>query len=248
MIWQNLNFVMFSRSVREFFVIIGLTCQCYQIGIELCKDLFRVVQPNSTKHWPKLFTRSPIVLLDKNETIIIQSQCSKNLIKFSDFVVEKLIVFIKSLKIRENPSVPHIGSTQGPHLFSTENLSVPHQEPLSSTPKSPQFDTPFSSEEFLVWNLGVSGVEPRRFRCGTGGFFGWNWGVCWTEEFSVWKLAILGAEKEWPFWVELMCWTEGVWDWRGPFFHFFCRIGKLKMTWLMFWRKFVRFLNRSKIL
>ena len=204
MIWQNLNFVMFSRSVREFFVIIGLTCQCYQIGIELCKDLFRVVQPNSTKHWPKLFTRSPIVLLDKNETIIIQSQCSKNLIKFSDFVVEKLIVFMKSFKIRENPSVPHIGSTQGPHLFSTENLSVPHQEPLSLTPKSPQFETPLrQTEEFLVWNRGVLGVELRGVEL--RGFW------CGIKEFSMWNWGVLGLKKSGPF----------VWNWcvelRGPY-------------------------------
>ena len=30
-----------------------------------------------------------------------------------------------------------------------------------------------------------------------------------TEGFLVWNSGILGAEKEWPFCVELMCWTEG---------------------------------------
>ena len=33
---------------------------------------------------------------------------------------------------------------------------------------------------------------------------------CWTEGFLVLNWRILEAEKAWPFCVELMCWTEGV--------------------------------------
>ena len=44
----------------------------------------------------------------------------------------------------EYPSVQHIGSTQGPHLFSTQNPSVQRQKPLSSAPKPPKFHTPLS--------------------------------------------------------------------------------------------------------
>ena len=51
-----------------------------------------------------------------------------------------------------DPSVQHISSTYGPHLsapkipqFHTKNPSVQHQNPLSSTPKTPQFHLPLSS-------------------------------------------------------------------------------------------------------
>ena len=101
------------------------------------------------------------------------------------------------LSSTHTPSVQHVGSIQGPHLFSTRNLSVPHQKLLSSTPKLPHFNTPFSStpklpqfqtqnpselkgllnwavcgtEGFLVWNWGIFGVEPRGFWWGTEGFW-----------------------------------------------------------------------------
>ena len=55
---------------------------------------------------------------------------------------------IVPLSSTQSPSVQHIGSRQGPHLFSTQNISVQHQKPLSlipkllsSTPKTPQFHT-----------------------------------------------------------------------------------------------------------
>ena len=108
---------------------------------------------------------------------------------------ENFISNFKLLKILRVPvsstqtsSVQHIGSTQGPHLFSTQNPSfqhqkplsstpkplnstspsVPHQKPLSSTPKPPQF------RGVLVWNWGFFGVECR----------GWNWCV---ELREVWN-------------------------------------------------------------
>ena len=79
------------------------------------------------------------------------------------------------LNSTQTPSVQHIGFTQGPHLFCTQKPSVQHTLHFRGV---------------LVWNWGVFGVEPRGFRCGTGGFLGWNWRVCWTEAFSVWKWAI----------------------------------------------------------
>ena len=52
------------------------------------------------------------------------------------------------LSSTQTPSVQYIGSTQGPHLFSTKipqfntkNPSVPYRKPLSSTPKTSQFNT-----------------------------------------------------------------------------------------------------------
>ena len=42
-------------------------------------------------------------------------------------------------------------------------------------------------------------MELRGFSCGTE--FSW----CGTQEFLVWNRGILGAEKEWPLCVELMC-------------------------------------------
>ena len=50
------------------------------------------------------------------------------------------ITFIRvPLSSTQTPSVQHISSTFGPHLFSPKNPSVPHQKPLSSTPT--QFNT-----------------------------------------------------------------------------------------------------------
>ena len=105
-------------------------------------------------------------------------------------------------------SVPHPLSsrhqfhTKVPLLFSPQNPSVPHQKTLSCTP--PVQHTPLNSlikslyRAFLVLNWG--GVL--------------NWGVL------VWNWGILGAEKEWPFCVELMCWTEGdPTHWLVPFWN-----------------------------
>ena len=86
---------------------------------------------------------------------------------------------------------------------------IPFQplKPLSSTPKTPQFNTSLSStpktEKFwcgtewvLVLNWGGLGVELKGFRC-------------WTEGFLVLNRGILGAEKVWS-----LCWTY-VLKWGG---------------------------------
>ena len=52
-----------------------------------------------------------------------------------------------TLSSTQTSSVQHIGSTQGPSLFSTQNPSVQHQNPLSSTQKNPPFHTPLSSTQ-----------------------------------------------------------------------------------------------------
>ena len=134
-----------------------------------------------------------------------------------------------------NTSVPLMDHTfSAPKIpqFHTKNPSVPHQKPLSSTRKPPQFHTKnpsvpspqfhtknpsvqysFSlrdvwnwvvfSEAFFVLNWGILGVELRGFWCWTEGFLLWKWGV-----FGV-GLRDFEVEKEWPFCVELMCWTQG---------------------------------------
>ena len=57
-----------------------------------------------------------------------------------------------------DPLSSHIGSTQGPHLFSTQNPSIQHQKPLSSTHLSVQhtrqFNTPVSSTPNNI-NIGL---------------------------------------------------------------------------------------------
>ena len=63
-----------------------------------------------------------------------------------------------------------------------------------------------------------------------------NWGGCWTEEFLVlnwaffgFELRYFGAEKEWPFCVEPMCWTKWSVELRGTRFWVFkydyCQLG-----------------------
>ena len=103
------------------------------------------------------------------------------------------------------PSVQHISSTQKGHSFSAPKS-------LSSTPKTPQFNTTPSVPHkkarykrqkrlYKAFLCGTEGVELRGFRCGTEGggtegFLVWNWGVC---------VELRG------FW----CGTEGFWGWKG---------------------------------
>ena len=53
--------------------------------------------------------------------------------------------------------------------------------------------------------------------CGTEGFLVWNWGVCWTDGFSVLNRGVFGVElmdfKGWKG-VALLCGTE-VLNWGG---------------------------------
>ena len=83
------------------------------------------------------------ILVDKNLPI------SSQLIIYSQFSLISRYTFLKRvlLSSTQTRSVQHIGSTQGPHLLSTQNPSVqhknpsvPHQKPLSTTPKTPQFN------------------------------------------------------------------------------------------------------------
>ena len=86
------------------------------------------------------------------------------------------------------------------------NPSVPHRKPFSSINPLVGNWVVCWTEGFWVWNWEF---------CGTEGFSVWNWDVCGTEVFLVWtegflvcNWVIFGAEKEWTFCVELMCWTE----------------------------------------
>ena len=81
------------------------------------------------------------------------------------------------LSCTQTPSVQHIGSTQGPRLFSTQNLSVQHLKPVSSTPKPPQFNTVFVWGGFWCWTEGFWGLKRT-------GPFVWNWCV---ELRGVWN-------------------------------------------------------------
>ena len=50
-------------------------------------------------------------------------------------------------------------SAQGPHLFSALNPSVQHEKPVSSTPKTPQFNNP-SVQHILQFNTPFSSTQP----------------------------------------------------------------------------------------
>ena len=144
-------------------------------------------------------------------------------------------IFNLKLFIFEYPPVQHLGSTQRQHLFSTQNPSVQHQKSLSSTPKSlsstlktPLSDTPLiSTPKPPQFNTKTPSVPHRKPLSSTHPSVPhqtdrvsqptvWNWGMCWTEGFPMWNWGILGAETEWPICLELMCWTEGVWNREDP--------------------------------
>ena len=132
------------------------------------------------------------------------------------------------LSSTQTPSVPHIGSTKGPHLLSTQNPSVPppqfhtknssvqgtssvlHQKPLSSTPKPPQFHTKSPSVPHRLYKI----------FCQRGVL---NWGVfdvelrmCRTEGFLVWDWEILGLKRSGPFVWNRCVELRGLCNWGGP--------------------------------
>ena len=86
----------------------------------------------------------------------------------------KIVIYRVPLSSTQTPLVQHIGSTHGPNLFGSLNPSVQHNKSLSSTPKTPQFNTLLSitpknpsSTQTAVPYKGC--VELRSFRCGTEG-------------------------------------------------------------------------------
>ena len=120
---------------------------------------------------------------------------------FYTFIESCQKIFVKRIMaIYEYPAVQHIGSTQGPHLFSTQNPSVQHQKPLSYKPKTWRVIgvrlRGVWNWGVLMWNWGGLGVELRDFGVEMGGF------RCWTEEF--WVLKRCGPC------VEPMCLTKRV--------------------------------------
>ena len=88
---------------------------------------------------------------------------------------------------------PHQFNTKRPYLFNTKKRQF--NTSLSSTHPSVQH-TPQLNKSLSFKLRSVL-----------------NWAVCWTEgcgelrDLLNWRF--FGIEKEWPFCVELMCWTEG---------------------------------------
>ena len=82
---------------------------------------------------------------------------------------------------------------------SVQHITSTQKGHSFSAPKTPELHTPLSSILFLMLNWGVFGVE-----------------LSGVEVRGVRKWGVLGAEKEWPFCMELMWWTEGDVELRGP--------------------------------
>ena len=104
----------------------------------------------------------------------------------------------------QNPSVTH----QKP--LSSAQLLVPHQKPLRSTPKTPQFHCPLP-QFHTKKQPPLRKTPPLRQK------------LCWTEGFSVelWDLGVdlrgFGVEmRDFRYWkgVAVLCGTD-VLNWRG---------------------------------
>ena len=91
------------------------------------------------------------------------------------------------------------------------DTSVQHQDQSFSAPsvrltsQMRQFSTPVSSphKNFSSTHKKRQSVE-LMFFCVELTVFLW-----WTDAFFVWNWRIFGTGKEWPFCVELTCWSEG---------------------------------------
>ena len=106
----------------------------------------------------------------------------------------------------EYPSLRQISSTPGPFLFSPENPSVQHVKSVCSTNLSVQYKKPSIQHKKASFQH-------------TDAFYDLNWRffvLHWP--FFVWNWGILGAEKEWPFCVEL----------KKPFYAMIIRLYKFK--------------------
>ena len=89
-------------------------------------------------------------------------------------------LFKSNPQFHTDPSVQHISSRHGQHLFSTENPSVQHQKPFSLTRPSVQHTPQFNINwRFLVLNWGV---------CWTEGCFKLR--GAWTERFLVFEMTV----------------------------------------------------------
>ena len=69
------------------------------------------------------------------------SCCSHDLVTIYENIVSLGRSKRVPLSSTQIPSVQHISSTQGPHLFRPKNPPVSHQKLLSSTHPPPQFNT-----------------------------------------------------------------------------------------------------------
>ena len=130
-------------------------------------------------------------------------------------------LFKSNPQFHTDPSVQHISSRHGQHLFSTENPSVQHQKPFSLTRPSVQHTPQFNINwRFLVLNWGVCWTEGcfKLRGAWTERFLVFEMTVCWywTDRcaelwlFFVLNWRIFGAEKAWLFCVELwVCGTAG---------------------------------------
>ena len=111
------------------------------------------------------------------------------------------------LSSTQTPSVQHISSTSGPHLFSPKNPWVPHQKPLSSKPLSVEHQKALSSTQKVMCFLMVHKL--------------WSKTYSKSNFITVEKFWIFGKSEilTWPdFWggtgVALLCWTD-VLNWGG---------------------------------
>ena len=125
------------------------------------------------------------------------------------------------------PSVQHISSTPKTPQFNT---------PLSSTPKTSQFNTktpsvphqkPLSSTHPLVKTVKLAYIVEELFFvwevCWTEGFLVRNWRECWTKRFLVWNWGVFGVELRnfggWKKWP--FCVELMCWTERDPLKFYF---------------------------
>ena len=124
--------------------------------------------------------RSSIKILSLTKWLLIQAFSGSILYKDNRWISYKSIAL--SIGKRGPPQFNTSVSLKRATSFQPQNPSVPHQQPLGSTPKIPQFHTKNRS----VPTERVFGVELRGFWCWTEGFWVLNWGIPGAEK--VWSL------------------------------------------------------------
>ena len=182
---------------------------------------------------------------------------SLGMIRFENIQARDHPKSLNELIERSTPQF-HIHPLSSTHRFHTKATPFQRPKSLSSTPKTPQFNT--ETPRFHTENPSVPNQKTPQFHTknlsvqhnwgGTEGFLVWNWGGG-TEGFSVWNWEVLGAEKKWPFCVEMMTHCvelrgRGMWNWGGPDWKdiqpqislHVCNIFSLLRNFLYFLRKF----------
>ena len=104
--------------------------------INLHNFMMRIESLKSVNHRRLIRVRPLVSVFSKT----FVTNLFQGLVHKDRFIHLHTMMFICHYRVSISSTPPQF-NTRGPLVFSSQNSSVPHQKPLSSTPKTPQFHT-----------------------------------------------------------------------------------------------------------